>query len=318
MIRPLNISPTLSGFFALFLWSTAATTASSLQSLPRYELLTLCFVISSIFTLLKVSIRNEWKTLKAPLAAWALVIVGVVLQQFLYIFAFNLASPAEVDLLIYLWPSVAVILSTLMFRERIRPQHILAVILGITAVFLLSCNRVSFQCFSLGHLYAILCAVTWAFYTVASRNQPAINSNIIGISYGLGLIISLLLHVRYEVFILPTYFECGCLLYYSLALTLGAYSLWTMGIQYGHSRSLTLSAYMKPVFSLFLLCIFGLATITTELLLAAVCIMFAGIIASVDLVLNLKKWEIRRKSTNNNSYLQRLPCAESTRKTVVS
>ena len=81
--------------------------------------------------------------------------------------------------------------------------------------------------------------------------------------------------------------------------------MWTNGVQYGYSRTLTLSTYAKPVASLFLLCAFGFAEITPLLLLACICVMFAGVFTSADLLGNLKYWFSTPKLKPPNTHLSK-------------
>lgn len=278
-----SIPSTLQGLTALLLWATSASIISMLSSLPPYEILSLSFFTAGLYTIFKIIMGNEWKTLKAAYLSWILVATGVLLQQILYIMAFNSAHPAEVDLIIYLWPSIAIVLSTIFFREKIRWYHIVSVLFGTLGIVCMTSDNISFSQFQWGHLCAFLCAVSWSTFSVFSRKSAPIHPNMFGIIYAVGLILIIPLHLSYEEFIMPSITEFGLLIYYTICCTLAAFSLWTNGMQKGFSRYLILTAYIKPVVSLSLLCLLGFAEPTFYLMLATICITIAGVTTNLGL-----------------------------------
>lgn len=279
MFRSLKITPTSLGFLALFLWSTASTSASFLTTLPPFQVLMIVFLTISVVALAKIWITKEWKTLKVNWKAWLVVILGVGVQQVFYILAFKYADPAEIDVIIYLWPMMAIGFASIILKERTKVRHGVASLLGLSALLLLTFDKLSFSHFEPGHIIALLCAVAWSLYSVLMQKMPNVGMNVIGTSCVVGSLVAGMIHFSYEEFIFPTVSQGFILLYYSLCISFGAYILWTVGIQKGKASYLTLSAYMKPVVSLLLLCSFGLATLNLKLMLAVLLVMSAGLIS---------------------------------------
>lgn len=279
MIRSLIKQPTTLGFLALLLWATASSTASFLSTLPPFEVLMFVFLINSCTTLTKISVKNEWKTLNISWKTWIIVVLGVGLQQIFYIFAFHLSPPAETDVIIYLWHLMALGFSSLVFKDKFKISYGLASLLGLSAILLLSYESLSLTSIAPGHLFALLCAVSWSLYTVLSRRLSHVGTNVLGVSCLVGFITTFFLHMTCEEFTCPNLTEALLLLYYSFGISFGAYILWTKAIQKGNASYLTLSAYMKPVVSLFLLCSFGFAVLNLNLILAALLVLSGGLIS---------------------------------------
>ena len=299
MLKSFQIPPTLKGILAILLWSTSSTIICYFfNNLPHMEILCLSFGISGGYTLFRLWYKREWHTLLAPLATWGLIFIGVLLQQLLYIPAFSYAKPAEADLIIYLWPSLAVILSALYFKERIRISHVISILFGSLAIISLTYNNVTFVKWNIGHILAFCSACSWAVYCVFSRSIPKIHPNMFGLAYLVGFFLVLPSQLTNDQFVIPTLSQALIFLYFSLLLTIGAFSLWTAGVQEGKSRYLMLTTYFKPFFSLSLLLAFGIAELTPQLFIAALFIIISGL--STNLAI-LPKRILSIPKANNDS-----------------
>ena len=276
----LNNVPTAYGFLALALWATASTAICFLKNIPPFQLAMMVFLINAVLTFLKISFKREWTTLNIPLSTWILVIAGIGLQQVFYIVAYHLAPPTEIDTLIYLWPLIAICVSCLILKDKFKITYAIASLLGLTAVLVLSYGKVSLSTFNIGHICALCCALTWGLYTVLMRNRKNVGINIIGLSYLPGAILAFFLHTSFEQFVFPTLNQLLILIYYSTVISLGGYVLWTKGVQRGHANCLALSAYMKPVASILLLCSFGFATLNIQIALAVCLVATAGLVCN--------------------------------------
>lgn len=279
MIRLLSEKPTILGFIALFLWSTGSTTASFLSALPPFEVISLSFLAIFLITLLKVAVNREWDTLRISWKSWMLAIFGIGIQQIFYILSYSFAPPAEADVIIFLWPLMALGLSCLLLGQSFKFRYGLASTLGVLAIILLSFNKVSIANIAPGHIFALLCALSWSLYTVLSRKVPEIGINVIGISTFAGFMFTSTCHASFETFVMPSIPQFAGLAYYCLGVSFGAYVLWTVALQNGKANYLTLSAYMKPVFSILFLCTFGYATLSSELVVGVFLVIAGGLVA---------------------------------------
>lgn len=279
MIRLLSEKPTLLGFIALFLWSTGSTTASFLSALPPFEVISIVFLAIFLITLTKIAVNQEWNTLKISWKSWLVAIFGIGVQQIFYILSYSFAPPAEADVIIFLWPLMALGLSCVLLGQSFKLRYAIASTLGILAISLLSFNKVSLANVSPGHVFALLCAMSWSLYTVLTRKTPDIGINVIGLSTFAGLVFTLSCHLSYETFVLPSLFQTVGLIYYCLGVSFGAYVLWTIAMQDGKANYLTLSAYMKPVLSILFLCTFGFAALSADLIVAVLMVVAGGVVS---------------------------------------
>ncbi len=230
-------------------------------------------------------VTRDWESLRVSWQTWIVVLVGTCVQQVAYVLAYRFAPPVEIDILVYLWPAFAILLSLLLLGKKLSTKNGLSLMLGLLAVVFLSLNKLSQSSFhfNIGHIFALVCAFLWGLYTVLIRKVSPINMNIIGISYGVGAFFSLTLHLKYEAFILPNLSQVLILLYYGIFISFIAFCLWSKAIQKGKAVLLTLSSYFKPVVSLLLLCLFKLASFNLELGLACGMVLLSGLLnASVD------------------------------------
>lgn len=274
--------PTLLGYLALIMWSTGATNACFLRDIPTFQVLGLVFLVSCIVSFVSLVKNKAWHQLKVPSKTYLLIFCGAGLQQLFYIFAFSKAPPVEADIIIYLWPVLAVLLCALFFKDKIRPRYWLAVVLGLASVVLPSISKLS-EANSLslnsGHLFAFLCAVCWASYSAFAQRMRGINLYTVGLVYAVMacLCFGYMLWAQIP-FVWLTPSQTAVLIFYSFVVMF-ALQLWTKGMQFGKAKQLTVSSYLKPVISILLLYIFGLTELSLPLMVAVVLVALSGLIA---------------------------------------
>lgn len=211
--------------------------------------------------------------------------MGAGLQQIFYLLAFSNAPAAEADIIIYLWPVLAVVCCSVIFREKILPRYWLAAAMGLTAVTAISAAKLqSGSALSVGHLCALLCAVSWAGYSVLAQRMKEVGTYIMGVIYGLmALLFGLYAFAQGIDFVSMTSTEILVLLFHAGTITF-AFNFWTVGVQQGKAKQLTVSCYMKPVLSLLLLNFFGFAELTPVILGACMLVALSGLIAQGGVV----------------------------------
>lgn len=280
----------LLAFIAIILWSTGSTIISYLYEIPKFEILFFSFFIPFIFIAIKIHVRKEWSSIKNTSYSSWIVVLLISLQQIMYILSFQyVSSPAEVDMIVYLWPILTIIFANIILKLPFKIRYILSGLLGLIGIYLIvyQNNKMSIS-FNPGHLLALSCAIIWSIYTVLSRLVKNININTIGISYCVGAIISAFLHYKLEIFILPTLRQAMILIYYSTFLSLISYIIWSKAIKNGNINFLSLLAYTKPIFAISCLYIFQLTLITPSIIKASVIIFIASVVANDKLYYSIK------------------------------
>lgn len=274
----LHFSPTIAGVIALILWATSSAAAMSLRGIPEFELLTLMFLGSFLLGAIITAITGKWDEVKQvrPFVVFSLV-GGIVGQQIIYMCALQQAPPAEVDIIAYLWPIMAVTLSAILLKTRLSMMQIAGLIMGFTGVALVTYMKLSFDGIASGHYLALLSAICWGLYSVLVKELPRVTISLLGVVYGIGFCLVLPCHLYFESFVYPTIKQWLFISYFSVILSVVAYVLWTRAMQLGKSISITISAYAKPIASMILLCSLGYAEISWSLGVATLLVFFAGI-----------------------------------------
>lgn len=224
--------------------------------------------------------------LKQPIWIWLAGIIGVCGSDIAYITAVKYAPPAHVDFIDYLWPFLVIILTSLLPRERLTLQHIIAGFLGFLGVFLLLTSRgeglFGFEgAYFYGYLFALIAAIIWSFYTIATRYFQDVPTEMVGMYCGIGALVSIILHCSFETWVTPTLKEG--LMVALLGLSSGfAYLLWTYGTQKGNLKMLGVLAYFTPVASMALLVMSGKEPMSSALIIACGLVVLGVIVGSLD------------------------------------
>lgn len=276
-----TIFPNASGFLAILLWATGACSVCFLDALPPFQLLTIVFFLVFAFTIGKLTLTKGWKRLKMTWKHWLLIMMGLPLQQLLYVYAYKNCPPEEVDILIYTWPLISLFFLYTFYNKRLTPYQIMGAILGFLAVVVISLKSTSQDFhFGTGHLSALLTALSWGLFTVLSKKGPKITSDNIGISYGVGFFIVLGLHLHLETPQIPAMLDSLGVLYYAFCIATAPFILWTYSTQRGNLVLLSTAAYFKPLLSIILLILAGFAQYSLNISIAGFLILTAGLLSS--------------------------------------
>ncbi|MBX9697106.1 MAG: EamA family transporter [Alphaproteobacteria bacterium] len=277
-----SLTPTLCGVFALLLWSFGASCAVIIKEIPIFQVLTMTYLLAFSVSLVRVFGSGSWKKLKQPLYVWAIGILGLSLQQFLYLQAFRFGAPAVIDVIIYLWPVILIALGHFFAQESLQKNHVFAICLGCLSIVALKFGSLT-QSGTLqieGMIYAFASALLWALYCLFMRKTPYRSDLAVGFYYGIGAVFMGAAHLMYEPFVRPSTSEILIICFIGLVMTGSGYSLWAYGIQRGNMRVLALLSYLNPILSVLFLRVFGLATPGIEVLVACLLLGVASWIGS--------------------------------------
>lgn len=270
--------PTLIGFAAILLWSTLALLTAASGRVPPFQLAALTFLIGGLAGLPFVARRGLGVLKQSPLA-WLHGVGGLFGYHFAYFSALRLAPPAEAGLIAYLWPLLIVLLSAALPGERLRLVHIFGALMGFAGTVVLITGRgggLAFDpAFLPGYAAALVCAVIWAVYSVASRRFSEVPTEAVAGFCLATAVLSALAHVLFEETVWPAdALQWGAVAALGLGPVGLAFYVWDVGMKRGDVRLLGVASYAAPVLSTLLLVACGFAE--ASLALGAACALIVG------------------------------------------
>ena len=254
-------SATLSGVFAILLWSSLAVMTVITAELPPFEILAVTFAIGGITGLWG---RGGWRArmaaMRQPWSSFALAVLALFGYHALYFIAFRHAPAVEVNLINYLWPLLIVVFAAFLPGVRLHPAQLAGTALGLAGVIFmvtrgqgLSVDPAHWP----GYLAALGAALTWSVYSVLNRRFHAVPSGAIGAACLLVAVLAALVHGAFETTVAPDAGQWGILVLMGLGPVGIAFRLWDRGTKQGDIAILGTLSYAAPVLSTVLLMLSG-------------------------------------------------------------
>jgi len=281
-----SIKATIIGQASLVIWSLSACATMALNDIPAFEILSGIFISGCIASSIINSIKGNWSfALKRPKYLIFAGIFGIAGNNILYVLSFKHAPAIQVDLIVYLWPMMVLILSSLFLNEKTRINHILACVLAFSGVCILLTANNDTSMFSaqylIGYVLAFACALLWSIYVIISRRYNKSTPELFAIYSGVGAIFSLFMHFNFETTIMPSLWQGVILVVMGVAAHSLAYYGWDFAIKRGHFKLLSILPYGNPILSVLALIFFGFADLTIEVLVSTLMVFAAGAIAGL-------------------------------------
>lgn len=281
MTRP---KATAIGFIAVLLWSLLALLTVGSAPTPPLLLNAICFSIGGTLGLIWTVASGQMGQLRrVSWKVYAFGTVGLFGYHALYFSALRLAPAAEAGLIAYLWPLLIVLFSGLLPGENLRRGHMIGAVFGFAgAATIIAGAGTGFQVQYLpGYGLALLCALTWAGYSVISRLVGSAPTSSVAVFCLASAIASWALHFALE----ETVWPIGALGWTStLLLGLGpvglAFYVWDIGVKQGDIQMLGTSSYSAPLLSTLVLVVAGIAAPSWGLAVAAALITAGAVFAA--------------------------------------
>ncbi|WP_428545399.1 aromatic amino acid exporter YddG [Profundibacter sp.] len=272
------------GFIAVLLWSLLALLTVGTAPVPPFQLTAICFAIGGTIGLIWNAASGGLSRLRRiNWRVYAFGTAGLFGYHFLYFSALRLAPAAEAGLIAYLWPLLIVLFSGLLPGEHLHKNHIIGAIISFAGAALIVLNGgEGFQADAFtGYGLALLCALTWAGYSVLSRRLGDIPTNSVAIFCLLTAALSTLAHLALETTVWPaTTLGWGAIVALGIGPVGLAFYVWDIGVKQGNIQLLGVVSYAAPLLSTLVLVIAGIAKPTWALLLAALLITFGAALAA--------------------------------------
>jgi drug/metabolite transporter (DMT)-like permease len=266
-----NIRATWIGLTAIVLWASNAMLISLTDPIPPFQLMSLAFAMGGMIGTGYAVARREVYAYPREWYIWLVGICGLFGYHALYIGALRIAPPAEVGVVNYFWPLLVVIFSSLLPDERLRSQHIVGVLIGLSGIIVLFFGRTG-GIFAtdimslLGYLLAFLGAVIWAAYCVASRAFKRVPTAAVSGFCLATAALAFICHVSFESTIWPSR-DIQWLAIVAIGIgPLGlAFYVWDYGVKHGNIKLLGSASYATAILSTALLILAGFAQLSWTL-----------------------------------------------------
>lgn len=273
------------GLGAILLWSTLASLTVLSGGLPPFQTTAVAFAIGGSIIALAAILRGRATLMRPTSASLALGVYGLFGYHALYFAALRLAPPAEAHLLNSLWALLIVLFAALLPGHRLRINHVIGALLGLSAAARLVWSKgggeAAGESAALGFALALGCALVWSSYSVASRLLAAVPSESLAVSCLVTAALAFACSHLLETWTPPA--SPGA---WMALLTLGAgpvgaaFLLWDIGMKQGDTSLLGVLAYASPVLSTGLLILLGLAEPTWALAFACGLMVAAAALAT--------------------------------------
>lgn len=281
---------TLIGFTAVLMWATLALFTALSGEVPPFQLLAMTFGVAAVIGVVVPVLRGgrPFGHYRQRPAVWLLGVGGLFGYHFFYFLALRNAPPVEAGLIAYLWPLLIVVFSALLPGERLRWFHVAGAVLGLAGAGLLVTKGQSLEFdarYTTGYLAAIVCALTWSSYSVASRRFGDVPTEAVGGFCAVAAMLAVPCHLVFETTVWPAdTVQWLAVLALGLGPVGGAFFTWDIGVKHGDIQLLGASSYAAPLLSTLVLIGFGLAPLSWSVALACLLIVGGACLAAKDMI----------------------------------
>ena len=275
------------GLGALGMWTVEPLLISEINSLPIFEVLAIIFASSFFMTGVRLTLKRRWRLVfTQPLFIWLVGMLGICASDFAYIYGSQHAPIAHVDLIDYLWPCLAICFTSMLPKETLSPQHLIGAVCGFLGIYFLISKEVAENginvSYFIGYGLALVGALLWSSYSAFSRYFKSVPTEMIGMYCGLGAVISLILHLQFETFVMPTVQEGSMAVLTGITGAGIAYQLWDYGVKFGEVYLLSMLTYVARICAMVLLVCFGKEPFSIALVVACALASVGVLISGLD------------------------------------
>lgn len=281
------------GVAAIALWAILASLTALAGPVPPFQLTAMTFAIGAAVGLVYARVTGQSLAVlrTVPLGALALGVYGLLGFHVCYFFALQRAPALEASLIVYLWPLLIVMLTSLLPAglggERLRWWHVAGAMLGFAGSAMLtwtvpvSGSDLTGRAGSwLGYGLAFAAALIWSTYSVGLRLFAKVPSAGVIASCAVTALGAAVLHLATEQWMWPHSASAWLAI---IGLGLGptglAFYLWDDGMKRGNMRLLGVLSYATPLASTLIMTGLGLGKASTALWLAALLITAGALLA---------------------------------------
>ena len=280
---------TMIGFVAILTWAFLALLSAAAGAIPPFQLAAMAFFLGGMVGVSSWVFRlHAIKSLRQPWQVWALGVAGLCIYHCAYFFAIQSAPPVEVSLIAYLWPLLIVLLASFLPGERLKPHHIVGVVLGLigAVAIITKGGRVGLAGGIMpGHLMALFCAFVWSGYSVLSRRFGKVPVDVVAGYCLITALVTFLMHLGLEETVWPQTASQWAAIAVLGVLPLGVgFYAWDWGCKHGDIMVIGALSYAAPLLSVIILLVFGFGVFHWSVALACGLIVTGALIAAKDML----------------------------------
>ena len=255
---------------AIFLWASLASLVTLLSDIPPLLLTGIGLIIGAAVSI--PSLRFGIMPWKVPAKTLLLGVYGLFGYHLMLFLALQNAPAVEANLVNYLWPLLIVLLSPIFTKSlTLNFRYVLAAISGFAgAVIAITYNGSGLESLSIevGYFFALVAAVIWATYSLATTKVPSFPTPAIGLFALVSGVLAIGAHFIFEPAAAISSSDWLLLVILGAGPLGGAFYLWDAALKIGDPRRIGLLAFLTPLLSTALLVVVSGDSLSWQLLLA--------------------------------------------------
>ncbi len=250
----------LFAFFAVFLWATLGVGFKiAVSRLDSFSVAIYVGFVATIALLVNIIIKRKMKyLLNVFIKNWVFFIlagiIGLGIQQILYIKSYQLLPASQVVVIYYLYPLLMILISSMFFKEKTSFVSYLFILLGLMGVYILiSGGKLLNISLSMGIFVALLASLSWALFSVLIKYRK--------FDIDIGMFLFNLFGLLFLILLAPVFgltFELSNteimgMIYLGLFPTAIAFIIWNKALHLTKTHICSNIALLTPVISLILI-----------------------------------------------------------------
>lgn len=267
-------------FGAVLLWATWPTLANLASPAPPFLVFGLAAAVGFTTSLTRATMRGETRPFFATRpATLALVAIGLLTNNILYLLAMPRVGPAEGNVVAYLWPIMLVVIMARLRRERLGRIAVAGMAMGFLGAALAIGPTFERGFDAVGVLLAFGSGLAFAVYA-AIRAHGREAHDVIGPSMGLLAVLALAIHALFEPPTSLTPLQWLAIAGIGIAPLTLSNALWDRASRTGHTTMISGIAYLTPLAALILLALVNTRSVTLGASAGAVLVVIGAFAAS--------------------------------------
>ena len=250
----------LAALGAIVLWSSLASLATLIPSVPVFLKTGVGLVIGSVIALPLA--RFQIKQLAVKPKILLLGVYGLFGYHAALFIALSTSPSVQANLVNYLWPLLIVLLAPLFSKKvKLNLRVVIGGLMGfIGASLAILSGSSSDGLFYSGYLFAFMAAVIWSTYSLATNRIGSFPTPSVGLFALVSGILSIAMHFVFETQVSLSSFDWMILVLLGLGPLGAAFYLWDYAIKRSNPQEIGLLSFLTPLLSTgFLLVISGQA-----------------------------------------------------------
>lgn len=269
---------TLGGLVSVLIWSLTAPVMALAVGVHPFLYVALGDGVGALaFVVLWILRRENPLPELRVVTLWfyGLGLIGIGLHNITWVAAVQNAPPLEATLIIYTWPLLVIVLTTISLKQKLRWYHLVAGIFGLAGIAVLLAGRgltLGQVALMPGHGWAVVCSLSWSIFSAVSARYSYLSSKFLGVVFLMSSLSNGLIWLLLGAPPAPA-FSLTIVGVASLGFAL-SYAAWDFGMKHGNAQMIGVLSFLTPVLSAVCLVALGQAEPTISLFIAMGLVLF--------------------------------------------